>query len=165
MLALPASAAWLFLPAVLPVALWVAWSDMARMRIPNAAVLVMVGLYAVLGLLALPLSVWAWGWAHLGVVLVLGFVLNVVGAMGAGDAKFAAAMAPFIALPDVAPFLMLFAAVLLAAFATHRGVRAVPALRGLSPGWESWHRGDFPMGLALAGAMVFYLLLAAMTGG
>ena len=28
-----------FLPFVLPIALWVAWSDMARMKIPNKAVL------------------------------------------------------------------------------------------------------------------------------
>ena len=164
MLALPATAALIFLPAALPVALWVAWSDMRAMRIPNAAVLVLAGIYAVLGLVALPFTDWAWGWVHLGVVLVAGFFLNMVGALGAGDAKFAAAMAPFVALGDVALFLVLFAGVLLAAFATHRGVRAVPALRGLTPEWESWRRKDFPMGLALGGVLLLYLGLAAGFG-
>ena len=163
MLALPASAALWFLPAV-PVALWVAWSDMARMRIPNAAVLALMALFAVLGLAALPFAAWAWGWAQFALVLVLGFLLNMARALGAGDAKFAAAMAPFVAPADAAPFLLLFALVLLAAFATHRGVRAVPALRGLTPGWESWRRADFPMGLALGGALILYLALA-LAGG
>jgi prepilin peptidase CpaA len=165
MLSLPASAAWLFLPVAAPVALWVIWSDMRAMRIPNAAVLTLMAGYAVLGLLVLPLSGWAIGWAQFAVVLVLGFLLNAAGAVGAGDAKFAAAMAPFVALPDAAPFLLLFSLVLLAAFATHRGVRAVPALRGLTPEWRSWQRRDFPMGFALGGALLLYLMLAALQPG
>lgn len=159
MLALPASAALWFLPAV-PVALWVAWSDMAAMRIPNAAVLTLMAIFAVLGLAALPLGAWAWGWAQFAMVLVVGFVLNMARALGAGDAKFAAAMAPFVAPADAAVFLVMFALVLLAAFATHRGVRAVPALRGLTPDWQSWQRRDFPMGLALGGVLILYIGLA-----
>lgn len=165
MLALPTSAALWFLPAAAPVAIWVAWSDMAAMRIPNAAVLALMAAFAVLGLAALPFAAWAWGWAQFALVLVLGFVLNLARALGAGDAKFAAAMAPFVAPADAVPFVMLFALMLLAAFATHRGVRAVPALRGLTPEWESWRRRDFPMGLALGGALLLYLGLAAVSGG
>ncbi len=164
MLALPATAALWFLPAALPVAFWVAWSDMRSMRIPNAAVLTLLAAYALIGLVALPLGVWAWGWVHVAVVLVLGFLLNLAGLVGAGDAKFAAAMAPFVALADAAAFAALFAAVLLAAFATHRGVRAIPALRRLAPDWASWQRRDFPMGLALGGALALYLGLAAALG-
>lgn len=165
MLELPASTALWFLPVALPVAIWVAWSDMAAMRIPNAAVLTLMAGFAVLGLVALPLSGWAWGWAQFAIVLAAGFVLNMARLMGAGDAKFAAAMAPFVAPGDALWFLMLFSLVLLAAFATHRGVRAVPALRGLTPEWESWRRSDFPMGLALGGALALYLILAVTTGG
>jgi prepilin peptidase CpaA len=164
MLSLPASAAWILLVVAAPVSLWVIWSDMRAMRIPNAAVLTLMAGYAGLGLIALPLTGWAIGWAQFAVVLVLGFLLNVAGAVGAGDAKFAAAMAPFIAFADAALFVMLFSLVLLAAFATHRGVRAVPALRGLSPDWRSWQRRDFPMGFALGGALLLYLLLAALQG-
>jgi hypothetical protein len=69
--------------------------------------------------------------------------------MGAGDAKFAAAMAPFVALQDVAIFAVLFASLLLAAFATHRLVRAVPQLRGLAPHWESWTAAIFRWGCHL----------------
>jgi prepilin peptidase CpaA len=34
----------------------------------------------------------------------------------------------------------------------------VPPLRRALPDWESWNRKDFPMGLALAGTLIFYLL-------
>ena len=157
-------AAPVFLIATLPIAIWVAWSDMATMKIPNTAVIALVAVFAVLGLLALPLPEYLWRYSHLLVVLVAGFVLNLVGALGAGDAKFAAAMALFVPLPDAFPFMMLFAAVLLASFATHRLFRAVPAVRERFPDWQSWTRRDFPMGFALSGTLVFYLGLTTVVG-
>lgn len=159
-MALSASAAAWFLPFVAPICLWVAWNDMAFMKIPNKAVMALAVVYLLIGPLALPLPAWGWGWGHLVVVLAIGFVLNMGGALGAGDAKFAAAAAPFIALPDLGVLLMLFAATLLAAFVTHRLCRSLPALRGTVAHWHSWKRGDFPMGLALGGALLFYLCLA-----
>lgn len=162
MLALPPEAALWFLPAALPVGLWVIWSDLASMRIPNAAVVTLLAGYALLGLAALPLAGWAWGWAHFAVVLAVGFFLNLAGVLGAGDAKFAAAMAPFVALADLAAFGLLFALMLLAALATHRLVRRLPPLRDLAGHWQSWQRRDFPMGFALGGALIGYLGLAAV---
>jgi len=158
----PATALW-FLPFVLPVAFWVAWSDMKFMRIPNRAVLALVAVYAVVGLAALTLDLWAWRWLNLALVLALGFVMSSAGLVGAGDAKFAAAMAPFVAAADAGRFLFLFAAVLLASFVTHRGLRRIPALRRALPDWASWTERDFPMGLALAPGLVFYLLLSAIS--
>lgn len=158
-----ATALW-FLPFVAPIALWVALSDMKTMKIPNKAVYALVAVYAVVGLVALPLNVWAWGWLHLVVVLLVGFIVNLTGFVGAGDAKFAAAMAPFVALADVGGFFLLFSGVLVAAFVTHRGARMVPALRRATPGWESWDREDFPMGLALGSGLVLYLALAVLRG-
>lgn len=158
-----ASALW-FLPFATPIAIWVAWSDMARMKIPNRAVLALVAVFALVGLIALPLETWAWRWLHLALVLVLGFVASSARLLGAGDAKFAAAMAPFVAPQDLVLFLYLFAAVLLAAFAVHRLARALPALRARMPDWESWTHKDFPMGLALGAALVFYLAIGALYG-
>jgi len=160
--ALPAGlpAALLFLPAVVPVAIWVAWSDMKSMKIPNRAVIALVTVFAVVGLVALPLEAWAWRWVHLAVILVLGFLMSTFRMIGAGDAKFAAAMAPFVALADVGNFLFLFAATTIAAFVAHRLVRRIRAVRRALPDWESWERRDFPMGLALAGALVFYLAVS-----
>lgn len=163
MFALPPSAAlWFLLPAA-PICMWAAWSDLATMKIPNRAVLALVGVFAVVGLIVLPLPDYGWRWVALAVVLVAGFLLSSLGLLGAGDAKFAAAMAPFVALPDAGRFLMLLAAVTLAAYVLHRIARAMPAVRDRTPDWVSWTRGrQFPMGLALGPALIFYLALAAL---
>ena len=160
-MATPPIAGLVLLLASAPIAAWVMWSDMARMRIPNNAVLALVAVFLVLGPFVLPLADWGWRWTHLLVILGIGFVANMAGLVGAGDAKFAAAMAPFFAAADAALALVLFSAVLLAAFFTHRGARMVPALRRAAPHWESWTRKDFPRGLALGGTLLLYLGLAA----
>ncbi len=161
---MPANAALWFLPFVTPLALWVAWSDMKWMKIHNRAVMALVAVYLVVGLVALPFQTWAWGWASLGVVLVVGFVLSAVGLLGAGDAKFMAAMAPFVALGDLSLFLMLLAVVIVVSFVAHRLVRRTALVQGLAPEWESWHRQEFPLGLALGPSLLFYLSLASIFG-
>jgi prepilin peptidase CpaA len=158
-MAFPDAALW-FLISTLPIALWVAWSDMATMKIPNKAVVALTLVYAVVGIFVLPLPEYFWRWSHLAVVLVIGFLLNLTGGVGAGDAKFAAAMAPFFALADWLFVMILFSIVLVAAFLTHRGARRIPAVRRAFPDWESWTRKDFPMGLALSGTLLAYLALA-----
>lgn len=152
------TAALWFLPFCLPVAIWVAWSDMKSMKIPNKAVLTMAAIWAGVGLLAFPLAQYGWGWAVLAMVLLAGFVLSGLGLVGAGDAKFAAAMAPVFSTGDILFVIAVFCACLLGAFAVHRLARAVPAVRRATAGWESWGHKDFPMGLALAGTLIFYLL-------
>lgn len=153
-----------FLPFAVPICIWVAWSDMATMKIPNKAVVALFVVFAVVGLGTLSFGDYLWRYVHLVAVLAVGFLLNIVRAVGAGDAKFAAAMAPFVDPADLQRVLMLFAAVVLAALLTHRTARAMPAVRGAFPGWESWTRKDFPMGLALGAALIFYLALGAVFG-
>lgn len=162
----PPPVALLLLLGALPVCLWVAVSDLSRMRIPNVAVLALAGVFVAGGLAALPaegwtLADWGWRWANLAVVLLAGIALNAVGGVGAGDAKFAAAAAPFVAARDAGSMALLLAGALLVAWAAHRLARATvgPALL---PSWRSWSSGKrFPMGVALAGALLAYLALAA----
>lgn len=156
-MALTGQAALWFLPFALPISIWVAWSDMKFLKIPNVAVLALVAVFLIIGLIALPFDEYAWRWLHLVVILVIGFALNVIGSIGAGDAKFAAAMAPFVALGDLRILLFLFAAVLLAAVLTHRLFRRSASFRARTPDWLSWTKPDFPMGFALGGTLVFYL--------
>ena len=162
-----------FLPFTLFIGIWVAWSDMAAMRIPNKAVIglaatwFLVGLAMVVtlsvGLPGLSLTDWGLGIA-LGVgVLVVLFLANLAGMMGAGDSKFGAAMAPFFLHADLRLVFGLLAACLLGAFAAHRVLRAIPAVRAASPDWASWTHHKFPMGLALAGMLNFYLLIAPIS--
>lgn len=164
-MALTSQEALWFLPFALPICIWVAWSDMKFLKIPNVAVVALFVVYMVIGLIALPLDEYAARWLHLVVILVIGFALNVIGSIGAGDAKFAAVMAPFVALGDLRIMLFLFAAVLLAAVVTHRLFRRSEAFRARTPDWVSWTRPDFPMGLALGGSLVFYLAAGFAFGG
>ncbi len=152
------------LPFVLAIGIWVAWSDMKTMKIPNKAVLALLLVWLIPGLICvalgwMPLATWAWGWALAAIVLIVGFLANAIRAVGAGDAKFAAAMAPFFVASDVRLVFALFAACLLAAYITHRLMRMIGPLRRLTPDWLSWTHKDFPMGFALSGTLVFHLLL------
>lgn len=153
------TALWFF-PAVTLIGIWVAWSDMKFMKIPNKAVLAMFAAYLVLGPIALPIKAWLLGWALGAGVLVIGFVATSAGLVGAGDSKFAAGMAPFFIGADYRVVMGLYAACLLAAFAVHRGMGQIPAFRAAVPDWESWQRKDFPMGLALSGTIIFYFALS-----
>ena len=155
-------AAAIFLPFAAAISIWVAWSDMASMKIPNKAVLALWLVWAFPGILLVPLHVWLFGWALAAIVLVAGFLANAAGAMGAGDAKFAAAMAPFFVGANPRLLLVLVAACLLGAFAAHRLARMVPAIRRAAPNWESWTHDDFPMGLALTGILMISLGFAAV---
>ena len=161
MMSLDASAALWFLVPCVPVCLFTIWTDLAFMKIRNAAVLALIVLYAVIGLVMLPFVDWSWGWLNLVVVLAVGFIANSFLGLGAGDAKFAAAMAPFVALADVTKVFYLLAAFTIVGLITHRTARRIPAVVRAVPHWESWERKDFPLGIALAPTLIAYLALAA----
>ena len=154
-----------FLPFVLPVCLWVAYGDLRAMRISNKSVLLLTVIFLVVGLIALPFYPdYLWRLVHLVVVLLLGMLLNAAGLVGGGDAKFAAAAAPFVATGDIVLLCLIFAANLLAGYTTHRIAKHTP-LRNLAPEWESWHRDKkFPMGFSLGGTLIIYLALGAYFG-
>jgi prepilin peptidase CpaA len=150
-----------FLPFTLAIGIWVAWNDMKFMKIPNKAVMALLGVFVVLGLIVLPLPVYGWGLVLGAGVLTVGFLGATVGLFGAGDAKFAAAMAPFFVQGALGSILLLCSACMLGAFVAHRAAKHLPAMRRNSPDWASWAHADFPMGLALAGILNIYLILRA----
>lgn len=162
MTATASSALW-FLPFVTPIALWAAYSDLSTMKIPNKSVLALMAIFLVVGLIALPFAEYWPRLIHFVVILLVGFVLTMTGLVGAGDAKFAAAMAPFVALSDATFVIMLFAVSAVIGVVGHRLAKRTP-LRKLAPNWESWNRTkDFPMGLPLAATLVIYLCFVAFT--
>ena len=131
----------------LPISVWVGVTDLREMRIPNRAVAALALGFAVVGLLCLPLegwtsADWGWRWTHLAVVLVIGMALNAAGLMGAGDAKFAAAAAPFVALGDLGTLVALLAAATLARLDPAPGRQAQLRPRASRPSWRSWSSGS-----------------------
>jgi len=163
-MSIPALQAMWFLPFVLPICLYVAYTDLAQMRITNQAVMALAVIFVVIGFFLMPFNDYLWKLAALVIVMIVGVILNAAGAMGAGDAKFIAVAAPYLALGDLQFVMMLFMAILLAAALTHRMVKHTP-LRRLAPEWESWDRGKkFPLGLALGPCLAVYLILGALLG-
>lgn len=156
------SAAW-FLPFAIPIAIWVSYSDMKYMKIPNKAVMALFGVFVIVGLIALPLADYPWRFLHLAVVLLIGFLLNALGLIGAGDAKFAAVMAPFVSYGDIFIMFYVFFGTVIIAYLLHRLFQRIPAFRKLTPDWQSWDNKDFPMGLALGGSLAAYLTLGAFS--
>lgn len=165
LMAIPAWAALVFLPFVLPICFYVAFTDMREMRITNQAVLVLAAVFVIVAPFVLPLPVYGWQLLQMGAMLVIGILLNMGGAMGAGDSKFLAAAAPYVMLQDIKILIVILAANMLAAVATH-AIAKHSRLRTLAPHWHSWEQENkrFPMGLSLAGSLAIYLILGALYG-
>ncbi|MBR9838440.1 prepilin peptidase [Salipiger thiooxidans] len=164
MLSISASAATWFAPFVLPICLYVSFTDMRELRITNQANLLLLLVFMVVGAFALPFDAYLWRYAHLAVALVAGIALNAGGIMGAGDAKFIAAAAPFVHLGDLRFLMALLAASILAAFLSHR-IAKLSGLSRLAPEWKSWSSGNrFPMGMALGGTLALYLVTGIVYG-
>lgn len=157
----PTGALILLVP-VLPIAIWVAINDMKRMKIPNKAVLALAAVWPLLGWLAVATwTAWFWGFALMAIVLVAGYLMYATGTFGAGDAKYAAAMAPVFVGTDIVWLLLLIAGCLIGALIVHRSMRSIGAVRRMTPDWKSWtERRYFPLGFALSGIVVFYLVAA-----
>ncbi len=157
------AAVW-FLPFVIPLCLYAAYTDMASMRITNPTVLALAAVFVVIGPIALPFETYLWHLLAMAAALVVGIFLNAAGVMGAGDAKFIAAGVPFVALGDLRLMMALLMATIVAATITHRGAKYTP-IRKLVPHWTSWDQSKkFPMGLALGPTLAIYLILGALFG-
>lgn len=178
---IPAQAALWFIPFVLPICFYVAFTDLRDMLIKNHAVVALTFVFLLVGLFVLPpwstdwttanigplslsLPPYVWHAFHIVVILIFGILLNAVGVMGAGDAKFLAAASPFVWAGDVRLIMFILAATTLAAYVTHRLVKRTP-LRNIAPDWESWSRTKhFPMGFPLGGTLAIYLILGTVYG-
>lgn len=162
----PTDALILLVP-VLPIAIWAAVSDLKRMKIPNTSVLAMAAVWPVLGWYVSPtLTVWAWGFALMAIVFVAGFLLYLTGTFGAGDAKFAAAMAGLFVGGNIGEILLIIFVCMIGSLVIHRLLRSLPVVRNATPDWESWTKKRyFPFGLALSAIVIFYLLAAIWPQG
>lgn len=151
----------IMLPFAIAICGWVTWSDLKYMKIPNRAVLAMAFTWIALGWIAVGWELWLWSFLIMTVVLVLGFLGNLIGMFGAGDAKFAAAMAGIFVGGSGLFIAALFAASSIAALIGHRIARSIPSIRRATPDWASWDKKQlFPMGSALSLMLLLYLLSA-----
>ena len=158
--------AMILLVPVLPIAIWAALSDLKRMKIPNNAVIAMAAVWPLLGWYLVPLTAWFWGFALMAIVFAAGFLLCLTGTFGAGDAKFAAAMAGIFVGGNIGEILLIIFVSMVGSLILHRVLRSLPVVRNATPDWESWtRRRYFPFGMALSAIVIFYLLVAIWPQG
>jgi prepilin peptidase CpaA len=158
--------AMILLVPVLPIAIWAAVSDLKRMKIPNTAVIAMAAVWPLLGWYLVPMTAWFWGFAIMAIVFVAGFLLYLTGTFGAGDAKFAAAIAGLFVGGNIGEILLIIFVSMIGSLTLHRILRSLPFIRNATPDWESWtRRRYFPFGMALSVIVVFYLLAAIWPQG
>ena len=159
-------ALWLAVAAMLPLMSLCAWYDLKSLRIPNGLVLAVVGVFLMAGVWGLPFDEFVWRLGQGAAVLLIGFALFSAGVVGGGDAKMAAALAPFVAARDVLSVMLLYAVVTLLLLLALR--LAMQLTRHRTTGWmavDQYARPArervFPMGLIFAITIVAYLLLGA----
>jgi len=140
-----------------------AGSDIARRKIPNAAVLSLMGVYALELALRLAPTAWGSGLAAAAIVFVVTYGLYHFNVFGAGDAKLFSAAALFAGLEHLAMLVVLttLAGGLIAVgFLVFRPGRAIRAMstRGRSER-ERGGKTGIPYGVAIAiGAVATALL-------
>lgn len=155
-------ALWIAVVAILPLMVLTAWYDLKVLKIPNWLVLAVFAVFLVCGPWGLPLDTFGWRIAQGLIVLAIGFVLFAAGAIGGGDAKMAAALAPFVLATDVVFVLVTYTLVTLVLLAVLRLV--MQFARHEETGWlaiDQLHKPArervFPMGLIFAITVAIYL--------
>lgn len=141
---------------------YAAWSDLAFMKIPNWLSLYVIAAYLVSMPFLVPLDDMGMRLTIALAVLVIGFVLNVAGVIGAGDAKFGAALMLFVhpAIDHVTFFMQVLGMMALAGVVTHRLFYRIAPARRIGAEWQSWQEvKNFPFGLSIAASMLFYLVI------
>lgn len=156
----------LFFLAALPLGIYAGLSDLRTMKIPNWISIAMVAAFIVIGLFFLPFETVLWRLGAAAIVLVIGFLLNAIGQLGGGDAKYLAAITPYISLADLSPFLMIFSISLITTLVLHRIAMRIKPIRRATEDWASWTAGrNFPMGVSIAAAIIIFLAVKAMALG
>ncbi|GLQ33788.1 hypothetical protein GCM10007939_00710 [Amylibacter marinus] len=155
-------AALFFLIATFPVLFICAYTDLRFMTISNRANMILFGIFLVFGVFLLPFPEYGMRLLQGVVMLIVGFLLTSFGAIGGGDSKLLAAVAPYVLLDDASGLAMVLCVIVLAAVLAHRILGLIPRFRAEVVDWVSWqkHR-NFPFGVPIAATLFLYLFSEA----
>lgn len=156
----PVLQSWVAMAAAVPLAL-AARQDLREMLISDRIHVALLAIFAVWA--PMFLSPEEIGWRLVAAVAVLAFCLiaALVGGMGGGDMKLAAALTPFVDHDSAQIMMGALVVALLLLVIVLKGIRARWARRDDPPEWKSL-RPDIqklPMGVAIAGAGILYRVL------
>ncbi len=154
-----------FLVVVLPFTIYATWTDLRFMKLKNVMNIALAASFVVVGLIYLPIDQVAFRFGvGIGVFVVLIF-LSAAGVFGGGDAKYLAALAPWVWPEDYMAFCFMLSCTLLLALVVQRAIGRIAWVRNATPEWTSWTHTKIPMGYGISGAMALYLAMRALTGG
>lgn len=151
---------------IAPVVFLAVWTDLKSFRIPNALSVAGLAIFAVTCTIFLPLSEIPGRLIGAGVVLLIGFILFSIGAMGGGDAKLGTVIALFIPGYDALSVLLAVSVCGLVGLAVIRlmAPRAHSLPLGDAAEWQVWsNRKHFPFGYAMGGALTLYVVARLLT--
>lgn len=165
-------ALWVTIVLMVPMLFYTAWSDLKTLKIANWMPLTIVGIYIVTGVWGLPLDVFLWGLAA-GFITLAGFILfyyllDLMGidGIGAGDLKLLAAVVPFMFGKDLMLLLVLYFIAVMILWITFtilwKRQRRESSLASLNQEGTKYGRKTPPMGVAIAGAMIVYLVILGL---
>jgi prepilin peptidase CpaA len=151
--------------ALVPILVYVMWTDLKSMRIPNAACLLVLLVFLPTGLAGLPIETFGWRLLHTAVAFFAGYAIFQAtgGRIGAGDLKLAIAFTPFVPgvyLGLIAQLYVATSLLTVALFlALRAGLRGRTALAALETRSESVMKVPFPFAWTLSSTFIAYLLL------
>lgn len=152
---------------LIPMLLYVMWSDAATMRIPNAASLMIFLVFIPTGLMGLPLEVFGWRILHTVIAFFVGFGLFQIsgGRVGGGDLKLIIALTPYVNFNTLGWILVLWSGITLVSLGAFMLARYV--LKGESFGMASLEkhpvpgsaRPYFPAGVSIGLSFIVYFVM------
>lgn len=143
---------------LVPLMVYMIYSDMKYMKIPNWLSLSVLGVFLATGSWGLPLEVFVWRLAHGGIVFGLGYLLYrfAEGRVGAGDIKLIAAFTPFIPGSHIAFILMGFAIISFLTLAAFMVARKY--LHNENSTWKAFAQRSFvPAGVILGLTVMIFM--------
>lgn len=165
-------ALWVVIATMVPLLLYTAWSDIKTLKIPNWIPLAILVIYLITGLWGLPLDVFLWGLGA-GVITLIVFIVLYgvldsmgVGGIGAGDLKLLAAVIPFMFASDLLMILIFYFIAVMAVWIVFtiawKRKKHESSLASLNQEGTRYGRRTPPMGVAIAGAMIAYLVVMGL---
>ncbi len=155
---MPEYAPWAFFLIALPFGLIATYTDLRYMKILNTTVIGLTIAFVITGVIFLPFTEYLLRLLAGFLVLVATFLLFQIGAIGGGDAKFAAAMAMFVQRHEVLSFLLILSIITLLVVSIHWLVGKLSFAKPLTDKWDSWSDDrKFPMGFGFGLSLIYYL--------
>ncbi|MEM7241037.1 MAG: prepilin peptidase [Pseudomonadota bacterium] len=164
------TAATVYFFLTLPILFYIVFTDLRYMRIFNWTNIALFVLFFIPAFFFFDIQTIAWQLGIAAIVLVIGYLLNLIGLIGGGDAKFLPAATPYIMLSEFNETMQLLFIFVITSFSVligHRALLLIPGFRNMVAEWVSWNKPKFggrsavPYGLILAGTLSGYLFIQA----